>query len=95
MIFIKTAVKGIAEGFIFEPNDNATRNTFIERVTKLLGDVLLRRGISQFSIVMDSSNNPPELVAQRILHGDIFVTAVEAIEVIEIPFTISSQNVTI
>lgn len=95
MIFIKTAIKGIARGFIFEPNDDVTKTLFIERANKLLGDVVLRRGISQFRVVMDATNNPPELAAQRILHGDIFVTAIESVEIIEIPFTITPQGVTL
>ena len=73
---------------VFEQNTQATRNRFLNIVNPYLNQVQSNSGLSAFRVVMDDSNNTPDLVDQNILYGQIFLQPTRTAEFIVLDFNI-------
>jgi len=93
MLEIKRQVTGVAERFLFEPNNATTRSRFVSQITPLLGLIQLQAGIEQFKIICDASNNTSEEVEQNRMNGRIVVVPTRAVEFISIDFIITNSGV--
>ena len=93
MLEIKRQVTGVAERFLFEPNNSATRARFVSQITPLLGLIQLQAGIEQFKVICDASNNTSEEVEQNRMNGRIVVVPTRAVEFISIDFIITNSGV--
>lgn len=78
--------------FIFEPNDNLTRNAVKSVVEGLLNDLAAKRGIFDYLVVCDTTNNTPDRIARNELYIDIAVQPVRAVEFIYIPIRIKNPG---
>jgi len=74
--------------FIFEPNDNITRGSVRSIVQTLLADVQTKRGIYDYLVVCDESNNTPARIDRNELWVDIAIEPVKAAEFIYVPIRI-------
>ena len=83
----------VADKLLFEPNNVATRSSFINQVTPLLATILSQQGIESFKVVMDDTNNTVEDVENNRLNGRIVVVPTRAIEFIAIDFIITNSGV--
>ena len=74
--------------FLFEPNDNLTRTQVRAICQTLLADILAKRGLYDYIVVCDTSNNTPARIDRNELWIDIAIEPVKAVEFIYIPIRI-------
>ncbi len=94
MLEVKRQVSGVADRFLFEPNNAATRARFVNQITPLLSLIQLQAGIEQFKVICDESNNTPLDVEQNKMNGRIVVVPTRAVEFISIDFIVTNSGVT-
>ena len=71
--------------FIFEPNDTLTRNQVQSAFNSVLNDLVAKRGLYDYLVVCDGTNNTPDRIDRNELWVDIAIQPVKAIEFIYIP----------
>ena len=91
-IYLKKKIGIIARRVLFEQNTPSTRQSFINQATSLLESVRTRSGITEYSIICDETNNPPEVVATGNFVASIFVKPARCIETLEITFTNKNEG---
>ncbi len=90
--FIRDRLGEIGNQFLFEPNDTITRNEIKGSVESLMNDLLAKRGIYDYLVVCDNSNNTPERIDRNELYVDIAIEPVKAVEFIFIPVRIKNTG---
>jgi hypothetical protein len=83
--YIRRQLTVAARPFIFEPNDALTRQEISGVVQTLLVDLVAKRGIYDYLVVCDESNNTPARIDRNELWVDVAIEPVKAIEFIYIP----------
>ena len=73
---------------MFEQNNAATRGRFLNIVNPFLEQVQSNSGLNAFRVVMDESNNTPDVVDRNILFGQLFLQPTRTAEFIVLDFTI-------
>lgn len=92
LITLKKFIASTARFLIFEQNTAATRQRFLGIVNPYLESVQQRQGLYAFRVVMDDSNNTPDLIDRNILYGNIFLQPARAVEYIILDFTLQSTG---
>jgi len=90
--YIRARLEQIGSTFIFEPNDQITRNQFTNAVDGLMLDLVAKRGIYDYLIVCDLSNNTPARIDRNELYMDIAIEPVKAVEFIYIPVRLKNTG---
>ena len=85
-ITIEKAIQNAAKASLFEFNDAFTRAQFKNIVEPYLRDVQGRRGIYDFKVVCDETNNTPQVVDSNTFIGDIYVKPARSINYIQLNF---------
>lgn len=85
-IILEKAISTAVKYFLFEPNDTFTRLQLINMVEPFLRDVKSRRGIYDFLVICDSTNNTPERIDRNELWADIYIKPAKAAEFIVLNF---------
>jgi phage tail sheath protein FI len=85
-IVLEKAIEQASQTTLFEFNDEITRRQFINLVEPFLRDVQARRGIQDFRVICDDTNNTPEIVDRNEFVGDIFVKPNRSINYIQLNF---------
>lgn len=88
LIEIKKFFASTARYLVFEQNTAATRNKFLAIVNPYLESVQQRSGLYAFQVVMDDSNNTPDLIDRNILYGQIWLKPTKVAEFIVLDFNI-------
>ena len=88
MIKVKKFVASTSRYLVFEQNTAQTRNRFINTVQPYLEGVQQRQGLYAFKVVMDETNNTPDVIDRNILKGQIFLQPTKTAEFIVIDFNI-------
>ena len=86
-IFLRKLLSPVARAILFEQNDEDTRARFRLAADSALNQIKGQRGVSDYKIICDSSNNTPDLIQQRIFVADILVKPVTAINYVRLTFT--------
>jgi len=86
--YIRYQLQTAARPFIFEPNDSLTRNQLAGVVQTLFIDLVAKRGLYDYLVVCDGSNNTPARIDRSELWIDIAIEPVKAAEFIYIPVRI-------
>jgi hypothetical protein len=86
MIELKNYIRQIADTVVFEQNTNATRNSFIAKVSPYLQIIQQKQGLYAFKVVMDDSNNGPDVIDRNQLIGQIYVQPTRTAEFISLDF---------
>jgi len=92
-ILLEKAIATAAKFQLFEFNDEFTRAQFRGLVEPFLRDVQGRRGITDFSVVADASNNTGEVIDRNEFVADIFVKPARAINFIQLNFVATRTGV--
>lgn len=92
-ITIEQAIKSAADAQLFEFNDAATRANFINIVEPYLRDVQVKRGITDFLLICDESNNTPDVIDRNEFIADIFVKPARSINFIGLTFVATRTGV--
>ena len=85
-IVLEKAISTAAKYTLFEFNDNATRAKFKNMVEPYLRDILGRRGIYDFRVVCDESNNTAEVIDRNEFIGDIYIKPAKSINFVQLNF---------
>jgi phage tail sheath protein FI len=85
-IVLEKAISTSAKFTLFEFNDEFTRATFRNLVEPYLRDIKGRRGIYEFKVVCDGSNNTPERIDRNEFWGDIYIKPARSINFIQLNF---------
>ena len=90
--YIRTRLQQIGKQYLFEPNDQITRTEISNSVTSLMIDLVAKRGVYDYLVVCDSSNNTPTTIDENQLWVDIAIEPVKAVEFIYIPLRIENTG---
>ena len=86
-IYLKNTIGSAARDKLFELNDFETRMSFINAVSPLLRRVKAGRGLYDFRVICDESNNTPDIIDSNQFVADIFIKPTKSINFIRIRFT--------
>lgn len=92
-ITLEKQISTAAKYLLFEFNDEFTRAQFRNMVEPLLRDVQGRRGIYDFKVVCDESNNTPDVIDRFEFRGDIFIKPAKAINFMQLNFVATRTGV--
>ena len=88
--YIRDRLDEAMRPFLFEPNDDITRQNAKTTVDRFLGQLVTSRGLYDFLTVCDSSNNTPDRIDRNELWVDIAIQPVKTIEFIYVPIRIQN-----
>ena len=88
LIALKNYISQVADNLVFEQNTAATRNIFLANVNPYLESVQQRQGLYAFKVVMNESNNGPDVVDRNELRGAIYVQPTKTAEFVYLDFNI-------
>lgn len=94
MITLKKFIASSSRYLVFENNTNETRQRFINIVTPYLENVKARQGLYAFRVVMDETNNTPDVIDRNQLYGQIFLQPAKTAEFIVLDFNILPTGAT-
>ena len=83
--YIRTILAKVGNAFLFEPNDKITRDQIKRIIEGAMNDLVAKRGIYDFLVVCDTSNNTPNRIANNELYVDIAIEPMKDVEFIYIP----------
>ena len=86
--YLRTIFKSVSNGFLFEPNDQITRKTLATQIESALHNVLSKRGLYDFLVICDTSNNTPSIIANNQLFLDVAIEPMKDVEFIYIPIAL-------
>jgi len=90
---IETAIERAARAQLFEFNDSITRANFVNIVEPYLRDVQAKRGVSDFLVVCDETNNTPDVIDANEFRADIFVKPARSINFIGLTFVATRTGI--
>ena len=94
LIELKSYISQVADTFVFEQNDTVTRNNFLSIINPYLASVQQQQGLTAFRVVMDETNNPPSVVDNNQLVGQIYLQPTRTAEFILLDFNILPTGAT-
>lgn len=92
-IFMEEAIGAAAKDQLFEFNDEVTRTNFVNIVEPFLRDIESKRGITDFVVVCDETNNTPAVIDRNEFVADIFVKPARSINFIGLTFVATRSGV--
>ena len=94
LIALKSYISQVANNLVFEQNTIATRNAFLSQVNPYLESVQQRQGLYAFRVIMDDSNNTPDVIDRNQLIGQIYLQPTKTAEFIYLDFNILPTGAT-
>ena len=94
LIVLKGYISQIADNLVFEQNTIATRQNFLTQVNPYLESVQQRQGLYAFKVVMDETNNTPDVIDRNELIGQIFLQPTKTAEFIILDFNVLPTGAT-
>ena len=88
LIRLRKFIASTSRFLVFEQNTQATRNRFLNILNPILESVQSNSGLSAFRIVMDDTNNTPDVVDRNQLVGQIFIQPTRTAEFIVLDFVV-------
>lgn len=88
LIELKSFIGQVANNLVFEQNTAATRNALLAQVNPYLESVQQRQGVYAYKVVMDDSNNTPDVIDRNQLVGQIFIQPTRTAEFIVLDFNV-------
>lgn len=92
-LVIEKDIKNFSQNVLFELNDSSTRNNFASQVQAYLADVQSRRGITDFLVVADETNNTPDVIDRNEFVADIYIKPTRSINYITLTFVATRSGV--
>jgi hypothetical protein len=94
LIAVKKYIASSARYLVFEQNVEATRNRFLNIVNPYLASVQERSGLYAFRVVMDDTNNTPDVIDRNILYGQLYLQPTRTAEFIILDFNVLPTGAT-
>lgn len=92
LIAAKKFIASSTRYLVFEQNTSQTRSRFLNIVTPYLESIQQRQGLYAFRVIMDESNNTPDIIDRNILYGQLFLQPAKTAEFIILDFNIQSTG---
>ena len=92
LIKVKKFIASSSRFLVFEQNNAATRQRFLNIANPFLEQVQSQSGLNAFKVVMDETNNTPDVVDRNILYGQLFLQPTKTAEFIVLDFTIQATG---
>jgi hypothetical protein len=90
--YIRGRLEIIGNQYLFEPNDTITRSAIQAQITSLMVNLVNKRGLYDYLVVCDTTNNTPATIDANELYVDIAIEPVKAVEFIYIPMRIQNTG---
>ena len=90
---LERRVASVARNVLFELNDTTTRNSFFTTVNAFMGEVQAKRGVTDYLVVCDETNNTPEVIDRNEFVAEIYVKPTRSINYITITFVATKTGV--
>jgi hypothetical protein len=94
LITVKKYIASTSRYLLFEQNTTDTRTKFLNTVNPYLENIQQRQGLYAFKVVMDETNNTPDVIDRNILKGAIFLQPTKTAEFIQIDFNVLPTGAT-
>ena len=94
LIALKSYISQVANNLVFEQNTIATRNAFLAQVNPYLTSVQQRQGLYAFKVIMDDTNNTPDVIDRNELIGQIYLQPTKTAEFIYLDFNVTPTGAT-
>jgi len=91
-VYLRTQLDAIAKPFIFEPNDELTRNEIKGAIESFMLELVGQRALFDFLVVCDDTNNTPTRIDRNELYVDIAIEPIKSVEFIYIPLRIKNTG---
>lgn len=92
-LVLENSIALAAKYSLFEFNDNFTRSQFVNMVTPFLRTVQGRRGITDFKVICDATNNPGSVIDANQFVGEIYIRPARSINFITLTFVATRSDV--
>ena len=90
--YIRTVLSKITNQYLFEPNDKATRDSIAASISSVFNDLITKRGIYDYVVVCDTSNNTSSRITANQLWVDIAIEPMKDVEFIYIPIRLENPG---
>jgi len=90
---VEKALENVAQAQLFEFNDQITRSNFINIVEPYLRDVQAKRGLYDFKVICDESNNTPNVIDNNEFRADIFLKPTKSINYVTLTFVATRTGI--
>lgn len=90
---VEKRVKGLAEGVLFEQNDAVTRSNFVSAIGSYLGEIQARRGLTDYLVVCDNSNNTAEVIDRNEFVAELYLKPTRSINYVTVTVTATKTGV--
>ena len=90
--YIRTILAHVGDGFLFEPNDAITRNQIKQVISSAINDLIAKRGVYDYLVICDESNNDNGRIARNELYVDIAIEPMKDVEFIYIPIRLKNPG---
>ena len=94
LIALKSYIVQVSDNLVFEQNTISTRNNFLAQVNPYLESVQQRQGLYAFKVVMDATNNTPDVIDRNELVGQIYLQPTKTAEFIILDFNVLPTGAT-
>ena len=90
--YIRTILANVGNGFLFEPNDKITRDQLKQIIEGAMNDLVAKRGVYDYLVVCDTTNNTPDRISRNELYVDIAIEPMKGVEFIYIPIRLKNPG---
>jgi hypothetical protein len=90
--YLRTILTGVANQFIFEPNDKITRDQIKTAIDGIMNDLVAKRGLYDYLVVCDETNNTSDRIARNELYVDVAIEPMKSVEFIYIPIRLKNPG---
>ena len=91
-VYLRSQLDAVGKPFIFEPNDELTRNEIKQAIESFLLELVGQRALYDFLVVCDDTNNTPTRIDRNELYVDIAIEPIKSVEFIYIPLRIKNTG---
>jgi len=90
---IEKRVEGLAKQVLFEQNDEITRSSFASAINSYMAEIQARRGVTDFLVVCDDTNNTPDVIDRNEFVAELFIKPTRSINYVSVTFTATKTGV--
>lgn len=90
--YLRTILASAGNAFLFEPNDKITRDQIKNIISSAINDLIAKRGIYDYVVICDDTNNTPTRIARNELYVDIAIEPMKDVEFIYIPIRLKNPG---
>ncbi|MFZ9205298.1 MAG: phage tail sheath C-terminal domain-containing protein, partial [Candidatus Nanopelagicaceae bacterium] len=91
---VEKRARALAESVLFEQNDTTTRSGFAASISSYLSEVQARRGLTDFLVICDESNNTPEIIDRNEFVAELYLKPTRSINFVTVTVTATRTGVT-